>query len=196
MWLRLKKGRRAYYEAAKLLRRTTWIESTIQQMGGEGSGLVEKLNSIADKLPNEIIKKVDALSKVRNKVVHSNPQIENPKEVYALCTKIEKILHDRNRCERLSKEIGDKIRAFEERGGTIALLPHTTQSWIDRVATQHKRCTLCGEKPFHTLLSQRRKHFFIIGAYTKWYSFVKILWVVVVVAIVGLLLIFAYNIGQ
>ncbi len=96
MWfVRIRKERRAYYDAAEVVRRTARIESKLETCGGSGNGIYEKYKRLAHFFPPETEEKIIELGTIRNRVVHGNPKIENPRTVFKLCKELEKVI-DRN----------------------------------------------------------------------------------------------------
>lgn len=196
MWLELRRERKAYYDAAKLVQRTTWIESCIEEMGGEGGGVWEKLKCVSHRLPKEIEAKIIRVAEVRNNAVHDNPYIHEPEKVFMECKEIERILKDRKQLDVLHSEVGKRVDALTRSGGTIPGLGTSAQIWLEKVEKQKKCCTMCGSKAFGQLIRQRRKHFFLMAVQTKWHEFLhfierkKWIFVLIIGLIVAITLLF------
>ena len=93
MWfVRIRKERRAFYDAAEVVRRTARIESKLEMLGGTGSGIYDKYKVLEQFFPEEMETKIIELGTMRNRVVHGNPKIENPKAVFKLCKEVEKMI--------------------------------------------------------------------------------------------------------
>ena len=183
MWLELRRERKAYYDAAKLVQKTTWIESCIEDMGGTGGGVWKKFKAISHGLPQGLEEKIIRVAEVRNSAVHDNPQIENIEKVFIECQQIRKVLDDRKYLDVLGRRIDKSIKVLKKSSGSIDALSASTQQWVKDVKKQQKRCMLCGKDEFKKLMSGRRKHFFMINLLTKWHNFlnyiVKKKWIII-----------------
>ncbi len=158
----IRKERKRFYIVAQLVQRTTWVESTLEELGGVGGGVWEKLNSIAHKFPEHLEKEIISVAEVRNSVVHGEPDIENEKELFSKCDTIEQILKERIALETLTKQIEQAVGRLEEQGSDILALDEGTREWLQEIARQEEQCTLCGSAAFRNLFKQRKKYLFAI----------------------------------
>jgi len=104
MWfIRIRKERKAFYDAAEVVRRTARIESKLEMLGGTGSGIYEKYEVLEQFFPEEMKTKIIEVATIRNRVVHGNPKIENSKAVFKLCREIEKMIdtHSKGKKKKL-----------------------------------------------------------------------------------------------
>ena len=84
-----------YIELAKLVKFTTWLESTCDQLGGEGNGLWEKFYTISDTLPKGLDKHIITIAEVRNESVHFKPNIKKITNIKELSNYIQEVFEDR-----------------------------------------------------------------------------------------------------
>jgi len=93
MWMfRIRKERRAYYDAAELVARVARIESRLERLGGTGGGIYEKYESLSSKFMPNMKDKIIALGVARNSVVHGDPQLKEKEKVFALCDEIDALI--------------------------------------------------------------------------------------------------------
>jgi hypothetical protein len=92
---RIRKERKAYYDAAELVAYAARIETKLERLGGTGGGIYEKYESLSSKFPPEIKEKIIALATVRNNVVHADPVIKEKEKLFALCEEVEKTVTER-----------------------------------------------------------------------------------------------------
>jgi hypothetical protein len=96
MWMfRIRKARKAYYDAAELVAWVAKIESKLERLGGIGGGIYEKYESLASKFPPEMKNKIIALGTARNNVVHGDPVIREKDKVFALCEEVDNTVTER-----------------------------------------------------------------------------------------------------
>jgi hypothetical protein len=154
----IRRERKRFYVIAQLVQRTTWVESTLEELGGVGGGVWEKLDSIAHKFPEHLEKEIIAVAEVRNSAVHKDPNIENEKELFSKCDAIEQILKERIALESLTKQIEQEVETIETHGSDILALDDATREWLTEVARQEERCTLCGSPAFQSLFKKSKKY--------------------------------------
>jgi len=103
MWMfRIRKERKAYYDAAELVARVAKIESKLERMGGTGGGIYEKYESLASKFSSNMKEKIIALGVVRNSVVHGDPEIKEKEKVSGLCDEIDVAIIERMKQDGVS----------------------------------------------------------------------------------------------
>jgi len=101
MWfIRIRKERRAFYDAAEVVRCTARIETKLETLGGKGNGIYEKYKFLEQFLPKELEQKIIELGTIRNRVVHGDPTIKNPKAVFSLCKEIEKMIESSSKSKK------------------------------------------------------------------------------------------------
>lgn len=85
----------AYKELTKLLLLTKKMEKELEEQGASGKGLYEKASSISHLLPSGLLEEVFFIAESRNRAIHADPSLKNPKELLmqtaATLKKIKKI---------------------------------------------------------------------------------------------------------
>jgi len=138
-----KKECKAFQDLAKLVRETTWIESALKYIGGEGAGIWEKFNSIRSKFPKSMEQRLINIATIRNKAVHGNPTITDLDKVLLECVSLTKIIQNRRILDKLLQEIKEIRTELKQAHISINELNKETQVWLNKVASQKKYCESC-----------------------------------------------------
>jgi len=123
-----------YMDAVRLLRKTTKIESTLENAGGSGGGIWEKADSISDRFPSYFMPKIINIGTVRNDTVHGDLQVKNIDAVLKECNIILDILEAEKKLENLNTLITNKLNKLNYWADENAPKLHNElDQWINNV---------------------------------------------------------------
>jgi hypothetical protein len=96
-------------DTVRLLRKTTKIESTLENSGGSGGGIWEKADSISDRFPPYFMTKIINIGTVRNDTIHGDLQVKNIDTILKECNIILDILEAEDKLKNLNTVIDNKL---------------------------------------------------------------------------------------
>ncbi len=157
-----KKECRIFQDLAKLVRETTWIESELDYMGGEGSGIWDKFDSIRSKFPKNMEKRLINIATIRNNAVHGDPTITDINKVLGECASLTKIIQNRRILDKLLQEIAEKHNELKQVNISTSEFNQETQAWLNNVASQKEYCESCEGDKILQLLEKKESTFISI----------------------------------
>ena len=162
-----KKECEAFQDLVKLVRETTWIESGLGYMGGDGAGIWEKFDSIRSKFPRGMEQRLINIATIRNNAVHGNPAIANINKVLEECASLTKIIQNRRILDKLLQEITEIYNELKQASINTNELNKEAQKWLNKVASQKKYCESCETDAIAQLSSEKEGVFRSIHTYVN-----------------------------
>jgi len=118
-------------DAVRLLRKTTKIESTLENAGGSGGGIWEKADCISNKLPKDFMKRIITIATVRNDAVHGDLQVKNIDTVVKECTKVLEILEVNDKLKKINMIITKKLNILDN--SEVLKFSEELSKWVTNI---------------------------------------------------------------
>jgi hypothetical protein len=157
-----KKECAVFQDLAKLVRETTWIESSLGSLGGDGAGIWEKFDSIRGKFPKSMEQRVINIATVRNNAVHGNPIIVDIDTILIECKSLTKIIQNRDILDKILQETTKIHNELKQANVSIDELNTETKTWLNKVASQRNYCESCEGDAIAQLLKEKESVFISI----------------------------------
>lgn len=165
----------AYLPTAELLSMTTKIESLLEHLGGEGSGVFDKAKSLEKKLPFGFVDRVISLAEIRNQAVHGDPNIKNFDVAMTEASNMMNLLERKARMEVIQESMKNVLETYLKYD-KIETLPKSCQSWIKDINEFVKTRSYNEKKAVH-IIKNEKEMFHLIHVFTAYHaqrSFMKI----------------------
>jgi len=140
-----------YIELAKLVKFTTWLESTCDELGGEGNGLWEKFNTISHTLPTGLEKHIITIAEVRNESVHFKPNLNNINNIKEISTYVKDVFENKLYLNEKSNNILFIEKKINKNFSNIKLSNEYIQMRENIFKEYRACCTSCGTNNFKTI---------------------------------------------
>jgi len=137
-----------YLGLVSLIRKTTKIGTKLSVLGGEGEGILEKSESIAELKTEDFISKIVTIMRLRRNALHGDLDNVQINEAIKESDKVMDILNIHQKLKHLKSEIEKKLTKVNKfyKNSSLKLIP--SMEWVDsndieylqdRVKTEEER---------------------------------------------------------
>lgn len=179
-----------YLPTVGLLTVSTKIESTLEYLGGKGSGIWEKADSISNLLPNGYIERIIQIAEIRNSAVHGSPKINNFEKVMKEANEILNLVELKAKAAQIDINVSKLLEQYLKYD-TIESLPDVFDIWMNDIKKIIKDKNFNMERAENTL-SQEEKMFEILYKYTCYHAQRNLLKALSIFTIVSITFVTAY----